>query len=454
MRRLFGTDGIRGIANKEPMTPELALAIGRASAYLFIKKHKCSRPKIVIGKDTRISGYLIEFALASGMLSVGADVWLCGPIPTAAVAYLVSSSDFDMGAVISASHNSYEDNGIKFFDKDGFKLADELEAEIESLLNSDELNSYRPTGAYIGKANRLTDGVERYAAFVKNKFLRLDGLKVVIDCANGAAYKVAPMILDDLGVKLEVISASPDGMNINANCGSLHTDSLVKRVIESGADAGIAFDGDADRAIICDEKGNIIDGDYIMAICAKRMIEEKTLAKNTLVATLMSNMGLEEAIEKMGGKVVRCPVGDRYVVETMRKGGYNLGGEQSGHIVFLDKSTTGDGIITACEILSIMASKGKKLSELASIMKAYPQKLLNVRVREKKPIETLPEIKKAIEAAEKSLGKYGRVFVRYSGTENLARIMVEGRDESSVNEIAENLVHLFEKYLGVEDSHG
>ena len=456
MRQLFGTDGIRGVANREPMTPEMAVLLGRASAYVLAKKRGVKRPKVIIGKDTRLSGYLLEFALTSGMLSVGADVWLCGPLPTAAIAYLVRANNFDMGAVISASHNSYEDNGIKFFDKDGFKLPDELETEIESLMNSSELNKFRPWGSDVGRAYRFTDGLKRYVAFVNKIFSKgkkLKGLKIVVDCANGAAYRAAPMILESLGAKLELIASTPDGININDACGSLSTDSLRKRVLKTKADAGIALDGDADRAIMCDEKGNIIDGDHIMAICAKKMIDKKALAKNTLVATVMSNMGLKESIERMGGKVVRCPVGDRYVVETMKKEKYNLGGEQSGHIVFLDKSTTGDGIITACEVLSAMASENKPLSKLARVMETYPQLLVNVRVCEKRPFEKLPEIKRAIEVAEISLGEFGRIFVRYSGTENLARVMVEGKEELKIKEIANNIANLFEKHVGVGGSH-
>jgi len=454
MRRLFGTDGIRGVANADPMTPEMAVALGRASAYVLARKRGIERPKVVIGKDTRASGYLLEFALASGLLSVGADVWLSGPIPTPAIAFLARVGDFNMGAVISASHNEYADNGIKFFDADGFKLPDEIEAEIESAMDSDELRAFRPTGRGVGRAYRSSDSLERYVEFLRSSFpaeLDLCGLKLVVDCSNGAAYRVAPAVFAELGATVELIACEPDGVNINEGCGSLNPEAMSKVVLSVGADAGVAFDGDADRVILCDEKGNAVDGDHIMAICAKRMIEEGALNQNTLVATVMSNMGLDEALRSMGGKVVRCPVGDRYVVETMKNGGYNLGGEQSGHIVFLDKSTTGDGILSALEVFAALALEGKPLSELATAMKTYPQILLNVRVREKRPIDELREIKSAIEDAERLLGEQGRVFVRYSGTENLARVMVEGKDESVISEIGERIANLFKEQLG-EDS--
>ncbi len=451
MGRLFGTDGVRGTANSGALTPEMAVMLGRASAYVLASKRGIQRPRVVIGKDTRISGYLLEFALASGLLSVGADVWLCGPLPTPAVAFLVRSGGFDVGAVVSASHNPYPDNGIKFFDSSGFKLPDEMEEEIERVMDSSELDSFRPTGSKIGRAHRFDGALERYAEFLVSKFpgrLDLKGLKLVVDCANGAAYRVAPLVFGKLGASVELVSSEPNGTNINDGCGSLYPRAMCEAVRRLGADVGIAFDGDADRVIMCDEKGNVVDGDHLMAICARRMIEEGSLNHNTLVATVMSNMGLEEALRRMGGRVVRCPVGDRYVVETMRSGGYNLGGEQSGHIVFLDKSTTGDGILSALEVLVAMVVEGKPLSELAEVMETYPQILFNVRVREKRPIEEMPEVKSAIDDAKRELGEQGRILVRYSGTENLARVMVEGKDESVISGIARRVAELFEKKLG------
>src|SRR5215813_10305857 len=416
-RQLFGTDGIRGIANQEPMTPETALKLGRAVAYQFGLGGRSGR--IVIGKDTRLSGYMFESAIASGLCSMGADVMLCGPLPTPGIAYITSTMRADAGVVISASHNPYQDNGIKIFARDGFKLPDDDEAEIERLMQSPELDRARPRGE-VGKARRIDDAVGRYVVFLKAVFPRertLDGIRVVIDCANGAAYKVAPAVLAELGAHVTSLSVKPDGKNINKACGALHPEHTCKAVRKYGAHIGIALDGDADRVIFSDEHGQVVDGDAIMAMLATRMLRTGTLLKGTLVATVMSNLGLERALAAAGGRLLRTQVGDRYVVEEMRRGGYNFGGEQSGHLIFLDHMTTGDGMVAALEVMATMIESGRPLSELARGMTRYPQVLVNVKVREKRPIESLEDVALLIEKIEHALGTDGRVIVRYSGTE-------------------------------------
>ena len=449
-KRLFGTDGIRGVANVEPMTADTTLRLGRAIAHIFKKEPR--RHRILIGKDTRLSGYIFEYALTAGICSMGVDVLLAGPIPTPAIAFLTSSMRADAGVVISASHNPYQDNGIKLFSSDGFKLPDEVELEIEGfVLDEDGKPELRPSAEEVGKAYRIDDAVGRYVVFVKNTFpkeLSLDGLKIVVDCANGATYRAAPEAFYELGAEVVSLGVNPDGVNINRGCGSLHPEGLAERVVKEGAHLGIAFDGDGDRCILVDEKGNIVDGDHILAICATAMIKEGRLKNNTVVATIMSNSGLDEAVERAGGRLVRTQVGDRYVVEEMLRGGYNLGGEQSGHIVFFEHTTTGDGIITAMQVLSTMIKEGKPLSELASIMTDYPQVLLNVRVKEKRPLEKIPSVTSTLEDIKKRLGSRGRAFVRYSGTEPVARVTVEGESEDVIKGLAQRLADVIKKELG------
>lgn len=449
MRRLFGTDGVRGVANIEPMTGEMAMKLGRAAAHLF--KNNEGRHRIVIGKDTRLSGYMLESALTSGICSVGVDVLLLGPLPTPAVAFITRSLRADAGVMISASHNSYEDNGIKFFSREGFKLPDLLEEQIEQLITSGEIDSVRPTALEIGKAFRIDDAEGRYIEFVKNslpKGMDFQGIKVVIDCANGAAYKAAPAVMRELGATVITLADEPNGMNINQECGSLYPERLRRKVIESGADMGVAHDGDADRAIFVSEKGDVIDGDRILAAMALALSREGTLKGGCLVTTVMSNGGLEIALQGEGLRVLRTPVGDRYVLETMLKEGCNLGGEPSGHIIFLDHNTTGDGLMTAVQMTGLMQKTGKRLSELAQCMTPLPQVLLNVRVRERRPISEITGLSDRIAQVEKTLNGVGRVYVRYSGTEPLLRIMVEGDQQKIIDQMAQELAAAVEKEIG------
>lgn len=449
MRRLFGTDGVRGVANQDPMTSEMALRIGRAAAHVF--RDSSRRHRIVIGKDTRLSGYMIESALISGLCSMGVDVLLVGPMPTPGIAFLTRSLRADAGVVISASHNLYEDNGIKFFGRDGFKLPDETEKKMEDLIFSGAVDSIRPTASEIGKAFRIDDAVGRYNEFVKSSIPRgmdLAGLRIVLDSANGAAYKIGPRILTELGADVISLYDQPNGMNINQGCGSLHPEVICRAVVANKAQIGIAFDGDADRVILCDENGDVVDGDAVMAVCALQMMKEGRLKQNTLVATVMSNLGLELAMEAAGGKLVRASVGDRYVMEKMIEGGYNLGGEQSGHLIFLDHNTTGDGLISALQVLSIMKLTGKRLSALTSCMKTYPQTLVNVKVRERQDLASIPEIAKHMAEIEKQLKGTGRLLVRYSGTEPKVRVMIEGEDHSHIKVMAEGLAEIIREKLG------
>ena len=450
MKKLFGTDGVRGIANIEPMTSETAMKLGRAAAHIF--KNGKGRHRIVIGKDTRLSGYMIETALASGICSMGADVLLVGPLPTPGIAFITSSMRADAGVVISASHNPYQDNGIKFFSRDGFKLADSLEKRMEELILCEKLNQLRPTANEVGKAYRIEDAQGRYIVFLKNTFpkeMTLEGLKIILDCANGAAYRVAPSVFEELGAEVLCIGTSPDGTNINKNCGSLHPEEMCRKVAEVGAHVGIALDGDADRLIMCDEKGEIVDGDRIMAICATDMLSRGLLAKKTLVATVMSNMGLDIAVRNAGGNVIRADVGDRYVVNEMLKGGYNVGGEQSGHLLFLDHSTTGDGTLAALQVLKVMMTKEKPLSDLAKVMSPLPQVLINVRVKARKDVNKLRGFKKAADEVEARLADKGRMLVRYSGTEPIVRIMLEGEDKVAIEKMAEGLAGIVEQEIGL-----
>lgn len=449
--RLFGTDGIRGVANNYPITAEIALAVGRASAHLF-RADPNRRHRILVGKDTRLSGYMIENALTAGICSMGVDVLLVGPLPTPAISFLTESMRCDAGVVISASHNLFQDNGMKFFGPDGYKLADEVEEKIEELVFSDSIDSVRPTAEAIGKAYRIDDAIGRYIVFLKQSFpkeSRLDGLKVVLDCANGAGYKAAPAVFSELGAEVIPMGVAPNGHNINKNCGALCPENMAEAVVLHRADMGIALDGDADRLIVADEKGQIVDGDSIMAMVGQDYLARNKLKKRTLVTTVMSNMGLDVAIRQQGGEVIRVRVGDRYVVECMRKKGLNFGGEQSGHLVFLDHATTGDGVIAALQILAILVEHGRPLSEMANgAMVRLPQILRNIKVRERTQLEALPWVQKAISAAEKTLGAKGRVLVRYSGTENLARVLVEGEKEDQIAGIVDDIATELEKAIG------
>jgi phosphoglucosamine mutase len=450
VRKLFGTDGIRGVANVDPMTTETAMKIGRGAAYLF-KGKKGHRARIVIGKDTRLSGYMLENALASGICSMGVDVLLVGPLPTPGIAFLTGSMRADAGVVISASHNPFQDNGIKIFSSDGFKLPDPLEARIESLIFSGEMDLLRPTAREVGKAFRVDDARGRYIVFLKTSFPRhmtLEGLKVVVDCANGASYKVAPLVLEELGAEVIPLGVAPDGENINRECGSTHPELICKAVRQAGAHLGIALDGDGDRAVLCDEKGRAVDGDQVMTMLALDLQEAGRLRGGAVVATSMSNMGMEVALRARGIGLVRTEVGDRYVVEEMRRGGYNLGGEQSGHVVFLDHTTTGDGMITALQVMRLMQSSGRPLSELASAMERFPQVLRNVAVTRKPPLEDLPEVTRVIAGAQGRLGQQGRVVIRYSGTEPLLRIMAEGADEALIRTLTAEIEAAVLRHIG------
>jgi phosphoglucosamine mutase len=439
--KLFGTDGVRGKANVHPMTAEVALSLGQAIAHVF-KRQGGARHRIIIGKDTRLSGYLFEDALAAGICSMGADVIQVGPMPTPGMAFLTADMRCNAGVMISASHNSYQDNGIKFFSSDGFKLPDELEERIEALVQSGELAEHRAEASDIGRAKRIDDAEGRYVVFLKKTFpgdLALDGLRIVLDCANGAAYKVGPTVLGELGAEVFAEAVDPNGLNINDGCGCLHPEKLIARVHEVRADIGIALDGDGDRCLLVSEKGELVDGDMMLHFCARDLVERGLLRGGKVVATVMSNIGLEKSLEKLGVGLLRTQVGDRYVVEVMREGNYNLGGEQSGHLIFLDHNTSGDGLITALQTLAIMRRKEQRLSEMTADFERFPQALVNVRVEEKKPIESLPAVAKAIEKVRAELDGRGRVLIRYSGTEPKARIMVEGEDEDQVGSYANDI---------------
>jgi phosphoglucosamine mutase len=447
--KLFGTDGVRGVANVFPMTSEIAMQLGRALAYII--RNGPHRHRVIIGKDTRLSCYMLEQALGAGIMSMGVDVEFVGPMPTPAVALLTTSMRADAGAVISASHNEYQDNGIKFFWRDGFKLPDETETRIEQLIFEKALDSLRPTATKVGRAVRLEDARGRYIAAVKSSFpreLTLDGLTLVVDCANGAAYRVAPDVLKELGAKVIPLFVTPDGKNINHKCGALHPEALQKAVLRHKADLGLALDGDADRLIVVDDKGEVVDGDAIMAICTGELVARGALKKKTIVSTVMSNIGLERAVGAWGVNVVRTKVGDRYVVEEMRKHGYSLGGEQSGHLVFLDHATTGDGTLAALQVLAVLCRGGKAMSELKTIFQPIPQTLLNLQVKEKRDLSHLPEATRVIRAVEKRLGKTGRVLVRYSGTEPKVRVLVEGEDAKKIKQYAEEIGAALKAALG------
>jgi len=449
MRRLFGTDGIRGVANTYPMTTEIAMQVGRGIAFL-VKDFKHGH-RIVIGKDTRLSCYMLENALAAGICSMGVDVLLSGPLPTPGIAFITTSMRADAGVVISASHNPFQDNGIKIFSRTGYKLPDQQEADIEDLIFSQKMAALRPVADEVGKASRIQDCRGRYIVFLKHTFpsnYTLDDFHVVLDCANGATYGVAPHVFEELGAKVTKIGVEPDGKNINDECGALHPQRMAEIVKKTGADIGIALDGDGDRLIVSDEKGNIVDGDHIMAICARDLMTKKKLKKKTLVATVMSNMGLEVAMKKMKGKLVRTQVGDRYVVEEMRKNKYSFGGEQSGHLIFLDHNTTGDGILAALQLLSIMIKRKKPLSELSTIMESFPQVLKNVRTSKRIDLDLIPDFHKTVKTMEEKLGNDGRILVRLSGTEPVVRVMAEGKNFDTIDTMADELCHMIEKADG------
>ena len=447
--RLFGTDGVRGRANRYPMTAEMALSLGQAIAHVF--RGMSSRSKrIIIGKDTRLSGYLFENALVAGITSMGVDVIQVGPMPTPGLAFLTADMRCHAGAMISASHNPYRDNGIKFFSSDGFKLPDEVEDRIETLIESDQLTHLCAESEQIGQAKRIDDAQGRYVVFLKKTFpmdLSLDGLRIVLDCANGAAYKVGPTVLEELGAEVFTLGVEPNGRNINEGCGSLFPERTAAKVLEVRADLGIALDGDGDRAVLVGSKGDIIDGDALIALLALDLAERKALRGGAVVGTSMSNLGLERALERIGLRLLRTQVGDRYVVEAMRAGGYNLGGEPSGHVIFLDHNTTGDGLITALQALATSMRAGIGLSELASRFERFPQVLVNVPVAEKKPIETLPTVVKLVAQVKTELDGRGRVFIRYSGTEPKARVMVEGDDEDRVSQFANDIADELKRAL-------
>jgi phosphoglucosamine mutase len=446
---LFGTDGLRGKVNIYPMQPELVIRLGLAAGQYFRNGNR--RHRVVIGKDTRLSGYVFESALTSGLCASGMDVYQVGPMPTPAISFLTRNMRADLGIVISASHNPFMDNGIKFFDAEGFKLGDRVEQDITKLVLSEESGWNSPAPEEIGRAFKIQDSPGRYIVTLKNSFpssMTLEGMTIVLDCAHGATYRVAPLIFEELGARVIKLGVEPDGININHECGSLHPELVKSKVLEHGADLGIALDGDGDRVIFVDEKGRILDGDQIMAICAQDFLETESLPGRKLVATVMSNIALNVFMEERQGELIRTPVGDRNVVEAMRKHGTILGGEQSGHIIFLDYSTTGDGILAALQILKIMRKKDKPVSELAGLLELFPQKLVNVPVKKKIPFEQSPELQRSVQQAEQTLGTRGRVLLRYSGTEPLARVMVEGDDPQRVESVSAELAHELESRLG------
>jgi len=455
-RKIFGTDGVRGTANIEPVTAETALKLGRAAAHVFknLETHARgqARHKIVLGKDTRLSGYMLENAISSGILSMGVDVLFIGPLPTPGVAYVTRSLRADAGIVITASHNAYDDNGIKFFRADGYKLDDKIEYEIESLVFSGEIENIRPTADEVGKAVRIDDALGRYIEQAKASFPRgmtLEGLRIVVDCAHGAAYKSTPCVLRELGAEVVVYGNHPDGKNINKECGSMHPTLMCQKVWEHRADVGLAHDGDADRVLLCDEGGALIDGDDLMAIASLDMLAQEKLAEKTLVSTVMSNAGLDVAISAAGGHVVRTAVGDRNVIDEMLRNGFNFGGEQSGHIIFRDYTTTGDGLIAALQILRIMKTRQVSLSKLAQCWTRFPQILTNIIVREKRPFEELDGVSRLVADAETELkGQGGRVFLRYSGTEPKARLLVEGRDAPTLEKWTKKISEAIQKQVG------
>ncbi len=451
MGRLFGTDGVRGVANQEPMTAETALEIGRATAYVC-KQHKERRHTIVIGKDTRVSGYMIESALTAGICSMGVDVLLVGPMPTPGIAFITRSMRADAGMVISASHNPYQDNGIKIFSRSGYKLPDAEEEAIEDLISSGRIKDIRPMADEIGKVKRIDDALGRYIVFCKNAFpesVSIEGMKIVLDCGNGATYRAAPIIFRELGAEVTAIHCEPDGLNINANCGSQYTESLRAKVLESRADIGLAFDGDGDRLIAVDEQGRELTGDHILLICAKALKDAGRLPNNLMISTVMANFGFFVAARKLGIEVGVAQVGDRYVLEMMRQKDAMIGGETSGHMIFLEHHTTGDGLISALQLIAVLRASGQPLSELAAIMQVTPQKMINVDVREKPDLSTLAPVQAAIARAESELKDEGRVLVRYSGTQKMCRVMVEGPTVAITDRLTRSIAEAVRQCIGV-----
>ncbi len=449
VKKLFGTDGVRGHANRYPMTPEIALALGRAAGKVFQRQNHKSR--VVIGKDTRLSCYVFENALIAGLCSMGVDTLMVGPLPTPGVAFITRAYRADAGIVISASHNAYHDNGIKFFSSEGFKLSDSMEREIETLIANNDFEGSLPPDHALGKNTKIDDADGRYIEFCKATFprrLTLRSLTVVLDCAHGSGYRVAPHVFRELDATVHLYGSSPDGLNINKECGSLHPELVQKSVIEHRADIGIALDGDADRVIMVDENAQIVDGDTILAICAHDMKRQGLLSNNTVVTTVMSNFGLIKFLKSQDIQVVQSQVGDRYVIQDMIKHNANIGGEQSGHLIFLNHNTTGDGIVSALQVMRIMIETESKLSDLASVVKRYPQTLLNLKVKSKPPIDEIPGIKDAIASVENALADNGRVLVRYSGTEMICRVMVEGQKQKQVMQLAQTLGQAISQHIG------
>ncbi len=452
MGRLFGTDGIRGVANEYPMTAEMAMNIGRATAHLF--KKRGHTPAIVVGKDTRLSGYMLENAMVSGICSMGVNAIMVGVIPTPGIAFLTGSMRADAGIVISASHNPFQDNGIKIFGGEGFKLPDETEAAIEEMIFANNLHTLHPSPTELGKAYRMEDARGRYIVFLKHSFPKeysLEGTRIVLDCSHGATYRVAPETFAELGAEVSTLFDKPNGRNINDRCGSQHPEVLAEEVRKTGADVGFAFDGDGDRLIAVDETGTVLTGDQILAVCAAVMKKEGSLANNLVVRTVMSNLGLGVALRSLQIDSVMTRVGDRYVLEEMQARGAMIGGEDSGHLIFLRHHTTGDGIITALQVAAAMKREGKPLSELAKIMKVFPQALINVDVHSRPEIESIPEITDAIREVERKLGDQGRVLVRYSGTQNMCRVMVEGPSQEETDACCRRIAEVVEKNLNKGD---
>ena len=455
-KKIFGTDGVRGVANVEPVTAETSLKLGRAAAHVFTqlnprKNPPGTRPKIVLGKDTRLSGYMLENALVAGITSLGVDVLIIGPLPTPGVAYITRSLRADAGIILSASHNPYEDNGIKFFRHDGYKLDDQVEQQIEQLIFAGEIDSIRPTAGKIGRAARIDDALGRYVEFAKASFPRgmsLEEMRIAVDVANGAAYKSTPCILRELGAEVTVAHNEPNGTNINAQCGSIYPEEIQRLVKETGADVGITHDGDADRVLLCDENGEMVDGDEILAMASVDLLRADRLEQSTVVATVMSNFGLDETVAAHGGKLVRTKVGDRYVIEEMVQRKLNLGGEQSGHIIFRDFTTTGDGIISALQILRIMHKTGQPLSKLKRCLKKYPQAQRDLVVKEKPPLAKLSAVMKLISETEKELSGKGRVLLRYSGTEPKIRLLIEGREFDKIDKQANRIADAIQSAIG------
>ena len=451
-RKLFGTDGIRGPANRFPMTPDVVLKVGQAMGLLLrqMPGRQGQKRMVLIGKDTRLSGYMVEQALAAGFNSMGVGVQLTGPLPTPGIGFLARNMRADAGVIISASHNPYHDNGIKIFGADGFKIPDSMEKEIERLVEEEDLTKSLAGSDVIGRSRRIDDAAGRYIVYAKNSFplnLSLEGMRIVLDCANGAGYKVAPAVFAELGADLVVIGDKPDGYNINDKAGALHPDRLREAVARYRADVGISLDGDGDRVIMVDDKGEIVNGDHILAICAIHLSKKKCLPQNTIVATQMSNVGLDIAMKKHGIYVVRTDVGDKNVVEAMRKNGYSLGGEQSGHIIHLEHSTTGDGCVAALNVLAVMKSEDKPLSELKNMMEEVPQVLISTRVSRRKDLNEIPGYQKLIDKSETKLKGNGRLFVRFSGTEPVIRVLVEGHDREEIARMAEEISKFLQSEL-------